>query len=242
MSELDSESGRGSAFFFPRSAVLFPSDGAEMDDGKRLILMAWTSVSLTNGSPKLGKPLARPGREWSWSRPRCFPWLSIQSAGLESRPRHGGGCSHLPSIPPLGLACHQPARWHRASLMNKACIETWRAPRVFSFKCYDSCHWPKTAGDEKWKLWLAWGIYRPAATVYHLWCHHSGLNKAELRLWNRVVRDKSNGFISKCSPLSPRLCLLLDLCQPGNASIFTGNGNEKHVFLFERLLQNQVRG
>lgn len=29
-----------------------------VDDGKRLILMAWTSVRPTNGSPKLGKPLA----------------------------------------------------------------------------------------------------------------------------------------------------------------------------------------
>lgn len=30
----------------------------EMDDGTTLILMARTSVKLTNGRPKLGKPLA----------------------------------------------------------------------------------------------------------------------------------------------------------------------------------------
>lgn len=39
-------------------APYFSSDGEEMDDGKRLILVARTSVKLTNGSPKLGKPLA----------------------------------------------------------------------------------------------------------------------------------------------------------------------------------------
>ncbi|KAI9520141.1 hypothetical protein NQZ68_020035 [Dissostichus eleginoides] len=43
--------------------LLFPSDGGEMDGWERMILMAETSVKLTNGSPKLGKPLAEPKQE-----------------------------------------------------------------------------------------------------------------------------------------------------------------------------------
>lgn len=42
--------------------LYFSSDSEEMDDGKRLILMAGTSVKLTNGGPKLEKPLAARGR------------------------------------------------------------------------------------------------------------------------------------------------------------------------------------
>ncbi|KAI9515440.1 hypothetical protein NQZ68_026174 [Dissostichus eleginoides] len=43
--------------------LLFPSDVGEMDGWERMILMAETSVKLTNGSPKLGKPLAEPKQE-----------------------------------------------------------------------------------------------------------------------------------------------------------------------------------
>ncbi len=63
-------------------ALHFPSDGEEMDDGKRLILMAQTSVKLTNGSPKLGMPLADQGGSEAGPSPTDFHESPFQSSGL----------------------------------------------------------------------------------------------------------------------------------------------------------------
>lgn len=101
-------------------ALYFFSDVEEMDDGKRLILMAWTSVKLTNGSPKLGKPLAGRGRSEAGPSPTDFHEPAFQSTWLcqATTWRWVLAPPHVPS----GLSCYQPACWHRAepqSLMNK---------------------------------------------------------------------------------------------------------------------------
>lgn len=99
-------------------AVLF-SDAEETDGGKRLIFMAWTSVTLTNGSLKLGKPLAGWGKSEARPSPTDFQEPPFHSTGpCQAMTRrwvraalHG----------PPGLRCSVPACWLRAeaqSLMN----------------------------------------------------------------------------------------------------------------------------
>lgn len=82
-------------------ALYFSSDGEEMDGGKRLILMAQKSVKLTNGSLKLGKPLASRAGVKSSQDPLVSMSLSSK-AQAHARPRHGSGCKarrvHLYSI------------------------------------------------------------------------------------------------------------------------------------------------
>lgn len=105
----------------------FSSDGEEMDDGKRLILVARTSVKLTNGSPKLGKPLADRGRSDAGPSPTDFHAPPFQSRG----PCQATTWRRVLAPPhvPASLRCYQPACWHRAepqSLMNRPSKETWR--------------------------------------------------------------------------------------------------------------------
>lgn len=121
-----------------------------MDDGKRLILMARTSVKLTNGSPKLGKPLADRGRSEAGPSPTDLHEFPFQSTGRcqATTWRWVLAPPHVPS----SLRCHQPACWHRAEpqpLMNKPSKETWRGRAVFSFNCYDSCNWQKALWELK---------------------------------------------------------------------------------------------
>lgn len=116
----------GSTSTHPR-APNFSSDGEEMDDGKRLILVARTSVKLTNGSPKLGKPLADRGRSDAGPSPTDFHAPPFQSRG----PCQATTWRRVLAPPhvPASLRCYQPACWHRAepqSLMNRPSKETWR--------------------------------------------------------------------------------------------------------------------
>lgn len=96
----------GSTSTHPR-APYFSSDGEEMDDGKRLILMAWTSVKLTNGSPKLGKPLADRGRSDAGPSPTDFHASPFQSRG----PCQATTWRRVLAPPhvPASLRCYQPA-------------------------------------------------------------------------------------------------------------------------------------
>lgn len=117
-------------------------DAEEPVDGKWLIVMAQTSLKLTNGSPKLGKPLAGLGRSEAGPKPHWFPWASLP------KPR---------STPGLDIAvgvsttlcyfcprCSEPACWHGArprSLTNRPSKETWMGRPVFPLNCHESWNW-----------------------------------------------------------------------------------------------------
>lgn len=149
----------------PQSAVL-SSDGGEMDDGKRLILMAQTSVRLTNGSPKLGKPLADRGRSEAGPSPADFHESPFQSAGpcQATTRRRVLAPPHVRA----SLRRHQPACWHRAgpqSLMNKPSKETWRVGPSFHFT-----RMTHAAGGGLWELKMRAliGIMNLPPSVYSL--------------------------------------------------------------------------
>lgn len=113
-----------------------------------MILMVQTSVKLTNGSPKLGKPLADRGRSEAGPSPTDFHELPPPKRSPVPGHDTAVGVSTT-SLSLLALTASMLTQG-RALVINEQTLQrNMKGSAVFSFDCYDSCNWQKALWELK---------------------------------------------------------------------------------------------